>query len=145
MTTESESPAEGRDREVPEDQSRKQILCLKQVRAYLRRRSNENGHTYSRQLDEWLPDDPDVVHEIEDEDIVNIKATPEVHEQVLALTGKRVKPGDVIAYYGLLDAVERGDYEAAADLAATIPDRLWDVLAQLDQNNVLSNPDDAQQ
>lgn len=140
MATETDDPTE---REVPEDQSRKQILVHSRVRAYLRRRSNANENTYSQQLDEWLPDNADIVHEVPDEDIVNIKATPEVHEQVLALTGKRVKPGQVVAYYGLLDAVEQGHFARANELAATIPDRLWGVLAELDVDDLLSNPDQA--
>lgn len=117
-----------RQREVPEDQSRKQILTYSKVRDYLRLRSNDSGYTYSQQLEEWLPEDhEEIVHEHPDEDIVNIKATPYVHDIVTSLAGKRVKPGDIVAYYAMLAAVDNGDLEFAAEMAVEIPDILWEI------------------
>jgi hypothetical protein len=113
------------DREVPEDKSRKQVLLYEPVRDYLRQRSQVNGMTYSQQISQWLPEDtPEDTFEFADEEIVNIKPTPEIHEAVTGMAGKRVSPGDVITFYGLLAAIENGDLDAAAGFVEKIPDEL---------------------
>lgn len=114
-------------REVPEDQRRRQILTIKPVREYIRERTEENGKTYSKQVDEWLPDDwESVTHEFRDDNVVNIKATPGVHEKIDSMTGQRVKPGETLALYVLAAAVENGDLEVAQDIVANVPNLLWD-------------------
>jgi len=125
MTTERTS-----EREVPEDKDRKQILVYEDIRSYLRTRSDAESRTYSEQIKQWIPDDWEgTVHEFDEGDIVNIKVTPEVHGQVGSMAGSRVKPGDVLAFYAMLDALDNGDIEVAADFAEYIPRVLWDALA----------------
>lgn len=122
-------------REVPEDQSRKQILVYEVVRDYIRQRSRANSNTYSQQLDTWLPgEDEEVYFEREEQEIKNIKATPSIHGRVLGMTGDRVKPGEVVALYALLAAVENGDLEVAAEMAEHVPELLWDIFELVDDD-----------
>lgn len=135
MTTERTSPG----REVPEGQSRKQILALECVRDYLRDRSNANELTYSQQIDQWLPENwENVEYSHAETDIVNIKATPEVHGKVTSIAGERVKPGEVLALFALDAAVDNGDFEQAVEFAEEIPELLWKLLAA---NEVEGNDD----
>lgn len=120
-----------RDPEVPEDKSRKQILVPEQLRDYIRERSREEGNTYSQQVQTWLPEDtPDDYFEFTDEDIVHIKATPECHAEVTRVTGKRVSPGDVIAFFAFMDALEQGHITEAHELTENVPDVLFDLVEQ---------------
>lgn len=122
----SETPS---TREVPEDEKRRQVRVYDDARRYIREQAEANGLTYSQQMEEWMPaDDADIVHGFEDEDIVRIKFTPEVHSKVDSLAGKRVKSGQVVAFYAMLAAVENGDHDTVAELMDYVPNVLWDVL-----------------
>lgn len=119
------------DREVPEDKSRKQVLLYQPVRDYLRQQSSVNGMTYSQQISQWLPEEPEEdTFEFTDDDIVNIKPTPEIHATVTGMAGKRVSPGDVITFYAILAAIENDDIEEAAMFVEKIPDELAQAFVQ---------------
>lgn len=117
-------------REVPEGQSRKQILLREDVREYLRDLKREEGRTYSEQLEAMIPEDVDYVIANHPDEIVNIKPTPAAYERVMSVTGPRVSPGDVVAYLVMVELAKRGRMTAAAEVAMDIPDVLWDVLGE---------------
>lgn len=118
------------DRELPEGVSRKQIVTLKSARAYINRRSKEEGKTVSQFLrDDVFPEGWETVdHGYDPDEIVHMKVTPEVDEMIDRMTGSRVDKGEVVAYYALLDALEQGDDETAEELIENVPEVLWEQL-----------------
>lgn len=118
------------DREVPEDETRKQILVIEPLRDYLRERAKAEERTYSEQLVEWMPDEWQDYEFTFEGRIVNIKPTPEVHGMIDSMAGPRVSPGDVIAVFALIDALDRGDVDAAGKIAGAAPDVLWDYVEE---------------
>lgn len=116
------------DRELPEGVARKQIVTVAQVRDYIRERSTEESQTVSEYLrDSVFPADwGDIYHGYTEDDVVRMKVTPDVHEMVNHMTGGvRVDQGEVIAYYALLDAAERGDAQAVRRLIDDVPEVMW--------------------
>lgn len=115
-------------REIGEDERRRQVKTYSQARKYLRERKKENGLTYSQQIAEWIPEPSEgVVHGMEDP--ARVKVTPAVHERLADMSGPRVNMGDVIAYYAMLDAIERGEIRVAADIVQSIPNVIMEVIA----------------
>jgi hypothetical protein len=109
-------------RELPEGETRKQVLVHRQVREYIKERKKEDNKTYSQQMAEWLPQDvteetpPGAV-----DDIVPLKLTAPVHGDVSTLASGRLRHSQVVAYYAFRAALENNDYEAAAKLASVSP------------------------
>lgn len=115
--------------EVDSDEDRKQIRVKRSVRQYMANRAQATGDTYSEQAGGWLPE-PTAENTLafEQQDIVRFKATPEIHGRLMDLAGKNVTAGEVLAYYALRDALEQGHLDAAADMAAEVPELLWKAL-----------------
>lgn len=114
------------EREMPPDQQRKHVRTIEPVKGYLRERAEEEGVTMSVYLDGCLPEDAEP-HDYEDE-ITHLKVVPDVHAVVKRLAGANVDDGEVVAYYLLLDALDRGDMEAAAEIAEYAPEQLLEAL-----------------
>jgi hypothetical protein len=106
------------------DEQRVQVRVADPVRDYLVERTSEEEATYSQLLEAWLPPadaDPLVpVHDDEDA-FWALKLTPDAHRRVRNQTNQWLRQGQVVAYYAMLDAIERGDAETAARFAAYCP------------------------
>lgn len=118
------------DRELPEGVSRKQIVALRRVREYNKRRSKEEGKTVSEFLkDDVFPDDWETTyHGYEEDDIIYMKVTPEVDDMVDHMTGSRIDKGEVVAFYTLIDAIEQGDDDVIKELVEHVPEVFWEKL-----------------
>lgn len=133
-----------REREVPEGSQRRQVVTTKTVRDYIKRRKKEAGRTYSEQLNEWLPSPDDAPqYGYAADEVVNLKVVPALYDRIDAMAaGKRVTNGEVVALYALRDALQRDDYETAAEIIAEIPDLLIQIESLADRSD---NLDDTQQ
>lgn len=126
MTTEQDPHT---NREVPEGELRKKIRIHENVREYLSERSSEEGMTYSELIEEFAPDNwQDVNLDYDSDEVVGIKATPSAHEKVRSMSGSRVLPGEVLTLLVLLDAIEQGNVETAAEFMEFAPKAVWQAL-----------------
>lgn len=112
------------ERELPDGEQRVQVRAHRAIREYISERSDENNYTYSQQMAEWLPDDPDASIPGGEEDIVVVKLVPEVHQLVDALSVGRLRHSQVLAYYTMQAAIENGDIGKAAEFASYTPTTL---------------------
>lgn len=100
--------------ELDPDEQRAQVRVEETIRAYIAERSDEEDATYSELLEGWLPAEGKVPTTGE---VKALKVTPTVHNRVKALTKGWFRQGEIVAYYAMLDAIERGDDKRAAALA----------------------------
>lgn len=116
-----------REPEVPPDTLRKQIRTIKPVRSYLRHLKSVEGdwRTYSDVALGLIPDEQPPFEHTE-EDRVRVKFTPEAHDRIDSVAGETVSPGEVLALFVLLEALRRGDVDAAAAVASVPPEMLCD-------------------
>lgn len=129
--TEERPTTDPRDKESPT--ARKQILTIRPVRQYVKDHAKDHGMTVSEYLDRCLPVNwNDIIHTYEDDDMVRMKVVSEVHEKVVGMTGDRVNVGEVVAFYVLLDAMARRDYETAAEIVRYIPHLTWNDVNQVE-------------
>ena len=118
---------------LSDGESWKQIVVIEPIRRYIKVQSKKNGMRMSEYLDRCLPVNwNEIVHTIEEDEMVRLKVVPDVHEKVASMTGDRVNIGEVVAFYVLLDAMARRDYELAAEIVEYIPHLTWNEINQVE-------------
>lgn len=103
----------------------KPVRVVAPVHQYIKRRSEEKDMTMSEYIDRLLPAN-DVVHGFAEDELSRIKVAPTVHDRIDRLSGQRIQYGNVVAWYVLLDMIDRG--EAPEDLDRFFRDEIISML-----------------